>query len=96
MKIYTKDSLIYELEKISYLGWIPNARHGNHGGIGNTLEDLLGITVPEIVSIHTYSIGLQIKYNLLLAILLMVALLLSPNLFSVPIRILQWHEQDPF
>ena len=24
-------------------GWIPNARHGNHGGIGNTLEDLLEI-----------------------------------------------------
>lgn len=25
------------------MGWIPNARHGNDGGIGNTLEDLLGI-----------------------------------------------------
>jgi len=44
MKIYTKDGLIAELKKISARGWIENARHGNHGGIGNTLEDLLGIT----------------------------------------------------
>ena len=43
MKIYTKDSLIEELKRISKRGWIPNARHGNSGGIGNTLEDLLGI-----------------------------------------------------
>lgn len=26
------------------MGWIPNARPGNAGGVGNTLEDLLGIT----------------------------------------------------
>lgn len=43
MKIFTKDSLITELKAISEKGWIENARHGNHGGIGNTLEDLLGI-----------------------------------------------------
>ncbi|MBU4076263.1 MAG: MvaI/BcnI restriction endonuclease family protein [Euryarchaeota archaeon] len=29
---------------MSARGWIKNARQGNHGGIGNTLEDLLGIT----------------------------------------------------
>lgn len=44
MIIYTKDSLINELRNIAAKGWIDNARHGNHGGIGNTLEDLLGIT----------------------------------------------------
>ncbi|MBU4222228.1 MAG: MvaI/BcnI restriction endonuclease family protein [Euryarchaeota archaeon] len=44
MKIYTKDDLIAELKNISARGWIKNARQGNHGGIGNTLEDLLGIT----------------------------------------------------
>ncbi|MBI4930221.1 MAG: MvaI/BcnI restriction endonuclease family protein [Bacteroidetes bacterium] len=44
MKIYSKDSLIAELKTIATKGWIKNARHGNHGGIGNTLEDLLGIT----------------------------------------------------
>ena len=44
MKIYSKDSLIKELRKIAERGWIENARHGNQGGIGNTLEDLLGIT----------------------------------------------------
>lgn len=43
MKIYTKPQLIAELKKISALGWIENKRHGNQGGIGNTLEDLLGI-----------------------------------------------------
>ena len=41
-KIYTKESLIETLKKIS-TDWVPNARGGNHGGIGNTLEDLLGI-----------------------------------------------------
>jgi hypothetical protein len=29
---------------IREMGWIPNARQGNVGGIGNTLESLLGIT----------------------------------------------------
>ena len=43
MKIYTKDTLIDELRKIRNIGWIPNARPGNVGGVGNTLEDLLGI-----------------------------------------------------
>ncbi|SFM26624.1 MvaI/BcnI restriction endonuclease family protein [Nitrosomonas nitrosa] len=40
---YTKDSLIETLKQIRALGWIENRRHGNDGGIGNTLEDLLGI-----------------------------------------------------
>jgi hypothetical protein len=43
MKIYTKESLIEALREIQQAGWIPNARPGNIGGIGNTLEDLLGI-----------------------------------------------------
>lgn len=43
MNIYTKASLIAELKKIVAKGWIKNGRHGNHGGVGNTLEDLLGI-----------------------------------------------------
>src|SRR5438477_12625459 len=43
MKIYTKESLIEKLKDIVKQGWIPNARHGNQGGIGNTLEDLLDI-----------------------------------------------------
>ncbi len=41
--IYTKQSLIKKLKEITVKGWIPNARRGNRGGIGNTLEDLLGI-----------------------------------------------------
>src|SRR3989339_1236585 len=43
MKIYTKPQLIKKLKEISKQGWIPNARKGNAGGIGNTLEDYLGI-----------------------------------------------------
>jgi hypothetical protein len=43
MNIYTKEELIKRLKEIANTGWIPNGRHGNHGGIGNTLEDLLGI-----------------------------------------------------
>jgi len=43
MEIWTKDQLIKELRKIKSLGWIPSERHGNAGGVGNTLEDLLGI-----------------------------------------------------
>ena len=41
--VYTKPALIKKLKAIAAMGWIPNARRGNHGGIGNTLEDLLGI-----------------------------------------------------
>jgi len=41
--IYTKEALTARLEAIAEMGWVPNVRHGNHGGIGNTLEQLLGI-----------------------------------------------------
>lgn len=43
MNIYTKDKLIDKFKEIEKLGWIENRRFGNNGGIGNTLEDLLGI-----------------------------------------------------
>ena len=43
MEIFTKNQLIIELRKIKEMGWIKNTRSGNVGGIGNTLEDLLGI-----------------------------------------------------
>ena len=46
MKIYTKNELKAELARIRELGYIQNARKGNDGGIGNTLEDLLGIKPP--------------------------------------------------
>lgn len=41
--IYTKPTLITRLKEISAMGFVKNTRKGNHGGIGNTLEDLLGI-----------------------------------------------------
>jgi hypothetical protein len=43
MKIYTKDEITKRLKEIKAMGWIKNARHGNQGGIGNTIEDLLDI-----------------------------------------------------
>ncbi len=43
MEFFTKNQLIKELQRIKESGWIKNARPGNVGGIGNTLEDLLGI-----------------------------------------------------
>lgn len=45
MQVYTKDSLKQALVEIRDMGWVPNRRPGNDGGVGNTLEDLLGI--PE-------------------------------------------------
>lgn len=42
-KFYTKQEMINKLKNISAKGWVPNLRSGNQGGIGNTLEDLLGI-----------------------------------------------------
>lgn len=41
--IYTKESLIARLREIKAMGWIESGRHGNAGGVGNTIEDLLGI-----------------------------------------------------
>lgn len=43
MKIYTKNELITKLLGLNDIGWVPNGRFGNHGGVGNTLEDYLGI-----------------------------------------------------
>lgn len=43
MREYTKETLIEELKEIRRMGWIENARPGNDGGVGNTLEDLLDI-----------------------------------------------------
>jgi len=43
MKIYTKESIIEALIEIRDRGWIPTGRNNNDGGVGNTLEDLLGI-----------------------------------------------------
>ncbi|MBU0744574.1 MAG: MvaI/BcnI restriction endonuclease family protein, partial [Gammaproteobacteria bacterium] len=42
-RIYSKESLIEKLQEIRQMGWIKNEWPGNTGGIGNTLEDLLGI-----------------------------------------------------
>ncbi len=41
--LFTKETLKQSLMEIRARGWIPNQRPGNDGGVGNTLEDLLGI-----------------------------------------------------
>jgi hypothetical protein len=40
-----KDLLLLrnKLEQIKKMGWVKNKRHGNAGGVGNTLEDLLEV-----------------------------------------------------
>lgn len=43
METFTKEQLIEKLIEIKNSGWIENARPGNAGGVGNTVEDLLGI-----------------------------------------------------
>src|SRR4030042_4391790 len=43
MELLSKAELINRLKEIEGMGWIANARPGNAGGVGNTLEDLLGI-----------------------------------------------------
>lgn len=43
MKIFSKESLLNELHRIKELGWVETRRKGNDGGVGNTLEDFLGI-----------------------------------------------------
>lgn len=44
MRQFTKQELIDELREISTRGWVPSARGKNDGAVGNTLEDLLGLT----------------------------------------------------
>ncbi len=41
--IFTIEELTRKLQEIRAKGWVQNARPGNAGGVGNTLEDLLGI-----------------------------------------------------
>ena len=43
METISKEKLIKRLTALKKLGWVENGRFGNHGGIGNTLEDYLGI-----------------------------------------------------
>ena len=43
VRVFSKQEIIDKLKKISEMGWIENRRRGNQGGVGNTLEDLLGV-----------------------------------------------------
>jgi len=43
MKLYTLDELIEIFKDIKAKGWVENARQGNVGGVGNTIEDFYGI-----------------------------------------------------
>lgn len=43
MPEFTRADLFRRLVEITEIGWVENSRPGNPGGVGNTLEDLLGI-----------------------------------------------------
>lgn len=45
LQVYTKNELIEKLNNVRNMGWIENTRRGNHGSVGNVLEDILEI--PE-------------------------------------------------
>ena len=62
MKLYTKETLIEELKKVRDKGWIKNARPGNVGGVGNTLEDLLGIEENNL-PIQCRGMGIKMSKN---------------------------------
>lgn len=53
MKVYKKEALIRALTKIKRQGWISTKRPGNDGGVGNTLEDLLGIQENNLAIANT-------------------------------------------
>jgi hypothetical protein len=56
VEVFTKETLISRLCEIKNLGWVKNARAGNAGGVGNTLEDLLGIqenNLPQNLGFNT-------------------------------------------
>lgn len=48
MQAFTKEEFISKLKAIKKQGWILSHRQGNDGGVGNTLEDLLGIKENNI------------------------------------------------
>ena len=60
MQTYTKESLKRALLDIRELGWIPNQRPGNDGGVGNTLEDLLGIEEKQPAFAERRRMGAQV------------------------------------
>ena len=63
MKTYTKDDLVTALKSIADMGWIENRRHGNPGGIGNTLEDLLGIEETNIIIYSNQPVFVSVVYG---------------------------------
>jgi len=45
---FSKKEFLKRLREIKEMGWVPSSRQGNDGGVGNTLEDLLGIEENNI------------------------------------------------
>jgi hypothetical protein len=41
--LFSKEELIDKIKEIAGAGWIEMPRRSHHGGIGNTIEDILGI-----------------------------------------------------
>ena len=44
IKLVTKEELIEALKLVCQLEWVESARPGNDGAVGNTIEDLLGVS----------------------------------------------------
>ena len=48
MQFYSREQLAAALKALAAEGWIENQSPNNSGGIGNTIENLLGLSVNSI------------------------------------------------
>jgi len=91
MKIYTKDSLIAELIKIREKGWIQTRRKNNDGGVGNTLEDLLGIKENNLPLPNATELELKAQKKNTTALITLFQMEPSPRAFRFVPSILLPH-----
>jgi hypothetical protein len=59
--MYTRSELVEKLRQLKAKGWVRNARPFNQGGVGNTVEDYLGIRENNIPVADLGEIELKTK-----------------------------------
>lgn len=87
-----------KLEKNQKMGWIENARPGNQGGVGNTLEDLLGIKENNLPLANTSEQELKCQRNEQTSLTILFHLEPSPRSLKIVNNILLlkygWFHQE--
>jgi hypothetical protein len=98
IKQFTKQELIDACKQIHQMGWIQSARHGNQGGIGNTLEDLLGIEENNLPIANASEWELKAQRSKTTALLTLFHMEPSPTAFKFVPQILLpqygWRHQE--